>query len=504
METASKKETTEEPKALASSDINDFTKYNAFKSLKKGASGGITAIYNVLDTLIIQNITKTVFSMTKSGAAATNESIYFILLFSIIFFSSVILYFSSRSPNFLKNSTYTYATLIILPILAFLYYVSKMGSKDASIVLVGFLATTAVIAGLLYGYAHMGSTSRILFNFLFTIFVFLIVIFALAIIYNIFYNYLNKQEGISGFLIQFVFYIPCLVSDFIKWSFEQYKITPNIVFILFVIEVILILLYVYLPRLIRSLLEKSNKSKQLILQGVSYLDKRNVVASTDRMMTIFATPQPNNTYVMANQPADFNNFSISMWIYVNPQDFRPTRGSRIPSIENTVFEYNLFEFNSVTGDCPGGLPKITVLYDKTKNSLETYNVYFTNRPNPDAPDDPHHIHDEEYKLGKFKIHMTNQRWNHLVFNYNRNICDLYINGLLERSMSLVHCLPRITEFIDVTKKINSLQMSAGQDGGLYGAICNVEYYSTPLSNIEIITKYNLLMGQNPPTNNTVI
>jgi hypothetical protein len=100
--------------------------------------------------------------------------------------------------------------------------------------------------------------------------------------------------------------------------------------------------------------------------------------------------------------------------------------------------------------------------------------------------------------------MTNQKWNHFVFNYDRNICDLYINGNLERSMDLTNSLPKINSYIDMSSNITSLQMSTGQDHGLYGAICNVEYYTEPLNKTEIITKYNLLMLSNPPIYNASI
>jgi hypothetical protein len=39
----------------------------------------------------------------------------------------------------------------------------------------------------------------------------------------------------------------------------------------------------------------------------------------------------------------------------------------------------------------------------------------------------------------------------------------------------------------------------GSDSGLDGAICNVNYYTAPITKTKISNTYNLLMAKNPPT-----
>lgn len=459
-----------------SSNINNIKNLNIVKNSSSVSS-------NLFQTLVVDNLT---YMAISAKNFPRNEIINFVLLALIITFSSVILYYSTKNPTFLQNKVYTYATFIIIPVLFFFYMSTKIPSSSAYLIVLGIFATMAIIGLLLYTYSQMTATSMILFNLLFTIIIFLIVIIGLALTYNIFINYLNKQQGTLGFLIQFIFYIPCLLTDFIYWLFYQYKITPNIVFVLLVLEILFILFYIYLPKIMDRLLEK--KGKYPILQGVSYLDKYKVVGTTENMFSIFKTPQPNPTYLLANPTSNFQNFSISMWIYLNPTTISQN-------------EYNIFQFNSVVPSPPnkevyGGLPKIDFFFDSKNHNRETYRIFYTNNPV---------LANENGKIDdSFEISITNQRWNHFVFNYDRNICDLYINGVLERSADLTKCLPIILPFIDMSANMTSLQMATGQDGGLYGAITNIEYYATPLTNLEIITKYNLLMFVNPPVYNTGI
>jgi uncharacterized membrane protein YhdT len=477
-------------------DKLEYTNYNFMTSLKKSSKDGASSISQLFNTLVVQNAIRGFYAVTGKSQV---EAIRFSLLFFIVLFSSIILYYSGNSKTFLQNRVYTYAACILLPILFFFYVSTKINAYTGSAILLGIFATGIAIALMLYAYSQMTATAALFFNFIVTIIVFFIVIIGLALTYNVFMNYINKQEGVTGFLLQLLFFIPCMLSDLIEWLFHQWQMTPNIIFVLFILEILFILLYYYLPKIMSAIME--NKAKTILLSGVSYLDHKNTVASTDTMMKLFKMPHPNPTYLLKAPTANYNNFSISMWIYLNPQPFVPTVNANTSS--NAPFEYTIFNYNSVL-DGSGGLPKITFLYDASNNNRETYNIYFTNAPNTEIPDDPERLRNPEYPYGKYQMYLTNQRWNHFVFNYDRNICDLYINGYLERSMNLVNTLPKINEYIDFSGNMTSLQMTTGQDGGLYGAICNVEYYTTPLTNLEIITKYNLLMNANPPTYNTGI
>ena len=90
------------------------------------------------------------------------------------------------------------------------------------------------------------------------------------------------------------------------------------------------------------------------------------------------------------------------------------------------------------------------------------------------------------------LDIEKQKWNNLVFNYNSTSVDIFINGHLEKTVDISKEMP-IYSSID--------NIIIGENKGLYGALCNVVYHKTPLSELMIINSYNLFMNKNPPTNN---
>jgi hypothetical protein len=96
------------------------------------------------------------------------------------------------------------------------------------------------------------------------------IVVGLAIGYKIFADRIKSLKGWPGFLANFLFYIPCMLSDGLEYLLQQYKITPNIVFVLLLIELVLVLGYFYIPVIIQKTIRKT----AIVLQNKPvYLDK---------------------------------------------------------------------------------------------------------------------------------------------------------------------------------------------------------------------------------------
>lgn len=97
----------------------------------------------------------------------------------------------------------------------------------------------------------------------------------------------------------------------------------------------------------------------------------------------------------------------------------------------------------------------------------------------------------------YDITMPTQKWNNIVLNYNTNATiDVFANGHLVRTFTDTSEIERNTELNRLPTDVR-----IGSNNGLYGAICNINYYKTPLSKSQITTQYNLLAERNPPINN---
>lgn len=206
-------------------------------------------------------------------------------------------------------------------------------------------------------------------SFFFIIPLLFFILIGLALTYKFFLMYLKKQKGIFGFIINIIFYIPCLFNDFIEFFKKQYNITTNTFIILFILEIGLIISYFYLNKIFDDI--KNNNS---ILRDPLDLNKKYIISD--------------------NFKKKLNNYSISFWIYINQNN-------------NNIQEYNILNFGSLTDR---GKPRVTY-----KGSTNIYYIYFSNNTTLLAP---------------FEIkNIPFQRWNHFVINYyNNNNVNLFING----------------------------------------------------------------------------
>jgi hypothetical protein len=297
--------------------------------------------------------------------------------------------------------------------------------------------------------------------------IFAIIIIGLTLFFNVFMNTdsIKKRKGWSGFFINLMFYLPCLITDYFKYLFNEVKNTPSIVFILFVLEICLLLLYFYLPSMINDLFIPKGIS---LLANPVFLTPSNVITGsstflTDSPVSIELEDSPLKTYN--------SNFSLSMWIFVN----------------NTILGTNeqesiIFKYGRITDDFYGK-PCITYLGN------DNWRFMFTNNTGYSKDTDL-----TQMALPEYIVKMTSQKWHHIVFSYYENKVDLCINGSLARSMDLSDRLP-------IKYDDDIVTIGSEKPLNIPGAICNINYYETPLTISQVSRIYNMLFMSNPPVNN---
>jgi hypothetical protein len=374
-----------------------------------------------------------------------------VLLLIILLF--VVLYYAKKDPLAVTKNAYKFIFPIFIPLLLlFGYYIQQnTGTSIVGLIVASIIALVAI-----YIQTTMSKTAMTGANiFLKYLLLPIICMVALAIAYKPLSEYTYGLTGWSKFIMELIFYIPCLILDFFEYLKGQYKITPNIVYILFVIEILLILLYIYIPKLLKLKLKSKGKT---LLEKPVFLNKEKIIGSS----SIASLYSPNN---LMNKNTYKTNYTISLWVHLNTQSTSNAAYAK----ETTIFEYGSID--------PTG--KINVkprIAYKADDSGDKFIFYFTK-------------FDEKDSDTKFELSLPTQKWNHIVLNYYDTRADLYVNGKLERTYTFNENMPTYSSS-DVFK--------VGSEQGLDGAICSVDYFAYPLKEVDIVNMYNMLVMKNPP------
>jgi hypothetical protein len=397
-----------------------------------------------------------------------------------------------------------YLTIIpIFLIFTYIFYITFDGEAHKAFFMLS-------ISGLLLFFVIYGliNLSQIKFNLtlqsLFSyIFIIAIILFGLSIFYNLFQNQLRTTDTWGSFFIEMIFYIPCMIDMFIKYMTKDYANTSTQTIIMFIIEIVLIIGYLYLYPMYQNSIYNDSvivlKDPVRLNNIVSGLVKPLRSISADKM----ETPTLMNPLHYLLEPDTSNyqyrrNYAISMWVYVNPM---PT--SRIGYAEET----NIFFYGNADGNSnliPGinqnrwQLPNSTSMSTPTKSPESSGTGDFHPRLSM-IPVENNYMFNFYYSGTKptHQLELPLQKWNNIVFNYVNGGVDVFINGELKLSYNFSEDIPQYSENDDISVgDTNGIQNINAN--GLYGSICNVVYYKTPLTKRNIVLNYNMLVINNPP------
>ena len=267
---------------------------------------------NEKDKISLQEIIKKIPEYLGPG-------LKYILMISICVFIGVVLYTTVNvKPDVVYLRKYVYLMTIILPLLLLVYlFVRKDSSKiDPNIIMAVGGAMVFIFITIMFSYykkpGSSSTSSIIMQTYIINLILLAIVIVALAIGYNVLKNSAKRMRGWLGFIVNFLFFIPCLLSDFVDYMLSEFKQAPPSVFILFIIEIILILAYIYVPKILKMLIVKNGVTLQhnpVYLNRVKILSNSDIFLLPNAVTSNLALDVSSNTYN--------SNFGLSMWIYVN-------------------------------------------------------------------------------------------------------------------------------------------------------------------------------------------
>ena len=340
-----------------------------FSELKDKIMSAATYISTELQTFLnrISESIRVTFLYISEHPELKRCMIKYSAIYLSIIFAFFILYYASVDPNALSSKYYVYFFCLLIPLaLVFMYAFPLITSKTQtqSAVMIITLAVLFLLVGF-YSLSTFSKTGFAVSGYLITIILIAIITCGLAIFFYIFNNYLKSLPGWTGFLTYLIFYIPCLLIQFLEYLNNEFRMTTNIVYLLFLLEIVFVLSYLYVPYLVDSIV---NANGIILLDKTAFLDIPQQISHTD----IFKDTTMNN-YSIINGGKPTNNFrqnyAISMWIYLNPQ---PSNYSAYAK-ETTIFRYG----NDIL-DLSGGKPLITYINNiKDPKQKDKYIFYFT-------------------------------------------------------------------------------------------------------------------------------
>lgn len=390
------------------------------------------------------NILETLYNFLEYVKESVSNNM---AIFAVFIYLIVISFFLTDKPK--VDSPIFYGLLIIVPLLISIFYSfsgnifesftsilisAKENFSGATIMKI--LAAIVVLYGLSQlSFSSYGVQAMAYGGIIIGI---LISIVALAIAAKINRARIYNMTGISGFIVNFIFFIPCLLSDFVEYMYGDFASTPKVVYILFVFEIILILLYLYLPKLLKKMAEREGN---IIIDKPIRINYKNDATNYIDMQTSSESVDLYKDKIITRTAINIRDkYTISLWVYVVPMP-----PNHVPYNK----EANIFNFNRH--------PQIT--YNGTD---KRFSIYYSNT-----------------EVDVFDAPL--EKWNHILVSYTRNKADFFLNGVLERT----HLRVREDESFNVGDILTT-----GQENGLQGGIARVVYYERSLLHYEVGNIYN--------------
>ena len=369
----------------------------------------------------------------KNGLGLLTLIIYIINIAAIIYFNPF-----NITNNYTKTVIFFSLFTGILNIFIWNYFANnpisslnnnfQLGLKVLKVISILFLFYT-----LIYSIYYYTIFTPWPLTILITILNIFFIIGLISLLYKLFLPNVNVLNNKSKFSLvlqlikHIILYIPCLFIDLIEFVKKQYKITTKTVWIIFLIELIIIMLRIILPMIYKIY---HNTSGILIKKGPINLNNEDNLGTFQNKNLDLSTKIDNINY----------NYAISMWLWINPQP-----KSTSPAYNKST---NLLNYGNILN------------IEFYKNKLIFWAASNNN------------------KVQIFELkNIPYQKWNNIVLNHNSGTLDIFINNKL------------VSSNINITPIIYSTEIISGANNGINGGIKNLIYYDRILSKNDIYSIY---------------
>ena len=424
----------------------------------------------------------TIISRDPNAMDGSNRILYlFSVIGPLIFFVTIIL-------SNMQDKRYVVLVIFMIIILLFFICRSLMPFLDNMTKnLFGYLTNVTEIPPLSIEHSFLVSIiSKMLF-------LSIIVVFFSILISTMFHESF-RQKGNIGIFMHVLLFIPCLVIDYVKYLLNEFRTTPTVVYALIALEIALIILYFFIPKIFRFIFKRD---RNCIVREPIYLDRKKTVSGMSAFYNDSAFMEQLEREYNVRGPLEtsdeeipnkslLRNYSISFWLTLNPPTLAEEEECMIFRVGNDNGSINNPD------DPPLGSPYIGFKNNRLK--IVCSNNIFSDEFQKRFFKEEANAREEKLREDvSCDISIPYQKWNNIVLNYRDNFVDIFLNGELVNTISLKNSLPIYT---------HSQTICIGSDSGkLHGAICELCVYKKCLGRTEINQQYNLLNLKNPPVNN---
>lgn len=260
------------------------------------------------------------------SAADVRDPLVFIVLKYIFIFASIValvifLVITNENRSYTKENVPlhmgTFLVLLLLN-LGLIFTNSPSTSLLYNSYVVGF--AVLFLALCIYFFSTNNQMGSEIFSYISGFGLFIVIVCALAILFYFSSKYLQRLDGFPGFIVQFIFYIPCLLIKLIEFLKKQLNETTSTVFFLYVFLILAIIIYVYLPQITQFFLlggarvvgaqEETFNGFQMMLTAIASFFLIGLAGINSVFAGIAIFFSMIGTYFVGLQEKSFNGFNL--------------------------------------------------------------------------------------------------------------------------------------------------------------------------------------------------